>query len=90
MEKIHIFVECLVYEAAFKSGKKLPRIVCAITGKGPQKEYYQDIIAKMALQQVQFCTPWLTAEDYAMLLGKDFIEAIKCSNLNTSFNRFII
>ncbi|XP_071797701.1 chitobiosyldiphosphodolichol beta-mannosyltransferase-like [Asterias amurensis] len=58
-----------MYEAAFKSGKKLPRIVCAITGKGPQKEYYQDIIAKMALQQVQFCTPWLTAEDYAMLLG---------------------
>ncbi|XP_033119041.1 chitobiosyldiphosphodolichol beta-mannosyltransferase-like [Anneissia japonica] len=60
------------YEKAKELGDKLshlPPLVCAITGKGPQKKYYQDIIAKKSFKHVKICTPWLTAEDYPLLLG---------------------
>ncbi|KAL8564973.1 hypothetical protein ACOMHN_003349 [Nucella lapillus] len=46
-----------------------PRILCVITGKGPQKEMYQEKISKLQLRKVQFCLPWLAAEDYPLLLG---------------------
>ncbi|XP_053328091.1 chitobiosyldiphosphodolichol beta-mannosyltransferase isoform X2 [Spea bombifrons] len=39
------------------------------TGKGPLKEYYTGLIAKMELKYIQICTPWLEAEDYPVLLG---------------------
>jgi beta-1,4-mannosyltransferase len=48
---------------------KLPKIVCVITGKGPLKSYYQDIISKTTLNNVEICTPWLEAEDYPVLVG---------------------
>uniref|UniRef100_A0ABM0M406 Chitobiosyldiphosphodolichol beta-mannosyltransferase-like n=1 Tax=Saccoglossus kowalevskii TaxID=10224 RepID=A0ABM0M406_SACKO len=58
------------YEAACcESSSGLPKIVCAITGKGPMKEYYQGIIATKKFQHVHICTPWLAAEDYPLLLG---------------------
>nr|XP_058955260.1 chitobiosyldiphosphodolichol beta-mannosyltransferase-like [Pocillopora verrucosa] len=47
----------------------LPSIVCAITGKGPLKEYYQTIISKKNFKHVKICTPWLEPEDYPRLLG---------------------
>ncbi|XP_019642059.1 PREDICTED: chitobiosyldiphosphodolichol beta-mannosyltransferase-like [Branchiostoma belcheri] len=59
-----------VYEkSAAEKGCQLPDLICAITGKGPQKEYYQGLIAKKKFQHVQICTPWLAAEDYPKLLG---------------------
>ncbi|XP_072035603.1 chitobiosyldiphosphodolichol beta-mannosyltransferase-like [Amphiura filiformis] len=57
------------YEDAISSGLSLPDLVCAITGKGPMKKYYMDIIAKKNWKHVKICTPWLTAEDYPKLLG---------------------
>ncbi|XP_053328090.1 chitobiosyldiphosphodolichol beta-mannosyltransferase isoform X1 [Spea bombifrons] len=57
------------YEKCLKSGIKLPSLVCVITGKGPLKEYYTGLIAKMELKYIQICTPWLEAEDYPVLLG---------------------
>ncbi|XP_076459838.1 chitobiosyldiphosphodolichol beta-mannosyltransferase-like [Babylonia areolata] len=45
------------------------KILCVITGKGPQKEMYQEKINRLQWQKVQFCLPWLTAEDYPLLLG---------------------
>ncbi|XP_071500504.1 chitobiosyldiphosphodolichol beta-mannosyltransferase-like [Diadema antillarum] len=60
------------YEAAKSAGgagSKLPRLVCAITGKGPQKEHYQQLIKERKFQHIRVCTPWLLAEDYPRLLG---------------------
>lgn len=47
----------------------LPSLVCAITGKGPLKEYYQTIISTKNFKHVKICTPWLEPEDYPRLLG---------------------
>ncbi|KAJ8253973.1 hypothetical protein COCON_G00205850 [Conger conger] len=57
------------YEGFVEDGATLPSLVCVITGKGPQKEYYKALIDKLQLKHVQFCTPWLEAEDYPILLG---------------------
>lgn len=51
-----------------------PPLVCVITGKGPLKNYYSQIIRTKRWQHVEVCTPWLEAEDYPKLLGK--IEAL--------------
>ncbi|XP_071948728.1 chitobiosyldiphosphodolichol beta-mannosyltransferase-like [Antedon mediterranea] len=61
-----------LYEKAKIAGGKsshLPNLVCAITGKGPQKKFYQQEIAKMNFKHVNICTPWLAAEEYPLLLG---------------------
>ncbi|XP_038064537.1 chitobiosyldiphosphodolichol beta-mannosyltransferase-like [Patiria miniata] len=69
-EDISILLNALQeFDKAYQDGKNLPHIVCAITGKGQQKQHYQDIIGGMSLKSVKFCTPWLTAEDYPLLLG---------------------
>ncbi|CAL9692803.1 unnamed protein product [Knipowitschia caucasica] len=57
------------YEMMVKEGAALPQLVCVITGKGPQKEYYCSVIESLSLEHVQICTPWLQAEDYPVLLG---------------------
>ncbi|XP_020902415.2 chitobiosyldiphosphodolichol beta-mannosyltransferase [Exaiptasia diaphana] len=54
---------------ATDSNSNLPRLVCAITGKGPLKEYYQNLIAGKQFKFVSVCTPWLEPEDYPRLLG---------------------
>nr|XP_019950168.1 PREDICTED: chitobiosyldiphosphodolichol beta-mannosyltransferase [Paralichthys olivaceus] len=57
------------YEGFIKDGASLPSLVCAITGKGPQKEHYRKLIDSLHLEHVKICTPWLEAEDYPVLLG---------------------
>ncbi|XP_030646563.1 chitobiosyldiphosphodolichol beta-mannosyltransferase [Chanos chanos] len=57
------------YERFVEAGDTLPSLVCVITGKGPQKEYYQKLINSKDFKHVRFCTPWLEAEDYPVLLG---------------------
>ncbi|MBN3303900.1 ALG1 mannosyltransferase, partial [Amia calva] len=57
------------YEQFISNGAALPSLVCVITGKGPQKEHYRNLIDQMHFQHVQICTPWLEAEDYPILLG---------------------
>lgn len=47
----------------------LPDLVCAVTGKGPLKAHYQELISRKHLKHVRICTPWLVAEDYPVLLG---------------------
>ncbi|XAR56379.1 Chitobiosyldiphosphodolichol beta-mannosyltransferase [Bertholletia excelsa] len=46
-----------------------PRLLFIITGKGPEKEKYEDKIRKLHLKRVAFRTMWLSAEDYPLLLG---------------------
>lgn len=48
---------------------KLPNLLCIITGKGPLKDFYCKMFAEKSFTHVKFCTPWLSAEDYALLLG---------------------
>ena len=40
-------------------------------GKGPLKEYYSRLIDQKHFQHIRVCTPWLEAEDYPLLLGKN-------------------
>jgi len=40
-----------------------------LSGKGPLKEYYREKIESMTWDHVRFCLPWLTPEDYPLLLG---------------------
>ncbi|KAB1216953.1 Chitobiosyldiphosphodolichol beta-mannosyltransferase [Morella rubra] len=46
-----------------------PRLLFIITGKGPEKEKYEDKIRRLHLKRVAFRTMWLSAEDYPRLLG---------------------
>ncbi|XP_027064535.1 UDP-glycosyltransferase TURAN isoform X4 [Coffea arabica] len=46
-----------------------PRLLFIITGKGPEKDKYEQKIRKLKLKRVAFRTMWLTAEDYPLLLG---------------------
>ena len=44
-------------------------MVVAITGKGPQKEYYLQEIKNKNFEKISIVTPWLDIEDYPKLLG---------------------
>ncbi|XP_058069792.1 UDP-glycosyltransferase TURAN isoform X2 [Magnolia sinica] len=46
-----------------------PRLLFIITGKGPEREKYEEQIKKLHLKRVAFRTMWLSAEDYPLLLG---------------------
>ncbi|KAF9541531.1 hypothetical protein EC957_002967 [Mortierella hygrophila] len=52
-----------------KAGSIYRKLLFVITGKGPQKQHYEEVISKMALENVVFITTWLSAEDYPLLLG---------------------
>jgi beta-1,4-mannosyltransferase len=43
--------------------------LCAITGKGPLKEHYTQLIEKENLENVSFVLPWLEPEEYPKLLA---------------------
>lgn len=60
----------LVWEE-IKNGKPFlyPRLLFIITGKGPEKEKYEQKLMKLNLKRVAFRTMWLSAEDYPKLLG---------------------
>ncbi|KAH3860806.1 hypothetical protein DPMN_023730 [Dreissena polymorpha] len=57
------------YESSVEKSSDLPKIVCVITGKGPLKEHYSEVIRSQNWKNVSFCLPWLTPEDYPTLLG---------------------
>ncbi|PON56720.1 Chitobiosyldiphosphodolichol beta-mannosyltransferase ALG1-like [Parasponia andersonii] len=46
-----------------------PRLLFVITGKGPEKQQYEEKIKRLRLKRVAFRTMWLSAEDYPLLLG---------------------
>merc|ERR1712203_354435 len=47
----------------------MPDLVCVITGRGPQKEYFRKLIDRQSWQHVSFLTPWLEAADYPLMLA---------------------
>ncbi|XP_049370092.1 UDP-glycosyltransferase TURAN isoform X2 [Solanum verrucosum] len=58
-----------VFWQEIKGGKQYPRLLFIITGKGPEKEKYEQKMAKLNLKRVAFRTMWLEPEDYPLLLG---------------------
>lgn len=52
-------------------GKKYlyPRLLFIITGKGPDKDKYEEQMKKLKLRRVAFRTMWLSSEEYPLLLG---------------------
>lgn len=73
-EDFSILLDALVrYSSMVDANPELPNIIAIITGKGPQREHYlreiQALTAADKLQHVIVTTAWLSAEDYALLLG---------------------
>ncbi|KAI7889811.1 glycosyl transferases group 1-domain-containing protein [Mucor mucedo] len=56
-----------LYEAQAKPSD--PRLLFVITGKGPQKKFYEEKIKQMTLVKTRIITAWLETADYPMLLG---------------------
>ena len=58
-------------EKEIDNGKKtsLKDVICVITGKGPQQQYYLEKIREIGLKHVTFLTPWLEAADYPLMLA---------------------
>ncbi|GMH58275.1 hypothetical protein TrST_g9596 [Triparma strigata] len=44
-------------------------VLCIVTGKGPEKEYYVNKIKEMDLKEIDIMTVWLEASDYPILVG---------------------
>ncbi len=53
-------------------------VVVIVTGKGPQKQMYQEQIASMNIKHVSILTAWLESSDYPLLLG--------CADLGVSLH----
>lgn len=60
-----------VLSREYREGKQFlyPRLLFVITGKGPEKQKYEEKLRKLKLKRVAFRTMWLSAEDYPLLLG---------------------
>jgi len=57
------------YDVACNNYKVLPKLMVFITGKGPLKQFYKDLIPTMNYKNVQVQLPWLEDEDYPRLLA---------------------
>lgn len=69
-EDFSILLEALEkYEDSALSSNHYPPLICVITGKGPLKSFYLDLISKRKWEVVKIITPWLENEDYPRLLG---------------------
>lgn len=70
-EDFQILLDALIqYEETARADEvKFPKLICVITGKGPQKEMYKEKIAELKLKFVKIITPWLEAEDYPLILA---------------------
>lgn len=55
--------------AARRANLHLPHVIVFITGRGPQRENYEQEMQKLDLRKVAFRTVWLEPSDYPILLG---------------------
>eukprot|EP01083_Nonionella_stella_P126573 383183_1 len=68
-EDFSILLKAVEIIEAKASSRNLPKILFVITGKGPQKSFYEAKIRDMDLTHCRVITVWLAAEDYPRLLG---------------------
>ena len=73
-EDFGILLEALVE----LEGKLTNDLVVIITGKGPEKSFYNKKIGELGLKRISIVTPWLEADDYPLLLG--------CADLGVSLH----
>ncbi|XP_034939473.1 chitobiosyldiphosphodolichol beta-mannosyltransferase [Chelonus insularis] len=65
-----LFTALHEYETACCSKTStLPDLICAITGKGPLKDFWNAIVKCKKWKHVKIVTPWLSNEDYPKLLA---------------------
>lgn len=53
----------------FDEIESTPRMLCVITGKGPLKEFYKNVIQEKQLEKVRIILPWLEPEDYPLVVA---------------------
>jgi beta-1,4-mannosyltransferase len=58
-----------VENAETTGARPFPHVVFVITGKGPEKEKYEKLIAEQKFRHCHVLTMWLTPENYPKLLG---------------------
>ncbi|VDN12313.1 unnamed protein product [Dibothriocephalus latus] len=70
-----------IYDATVASSPNIAyhRLFCIVTGRGPLKKHFADIIAKRNWKHVVVLLPWLEWSDYPVLLG--------CADLGVSLHR---
>lgn len=56
-------------KSAELDAKHYPKLVCVITGKGPLKAHYINLIAQKDWQFVKVVTPWLKSDLYPKMLA---------------------
>lgn len=66
---VHISYLITDYEETAKDDISFPKLICIITGKGPQKDYYKKKIEEKCWKKVAILTPWLEAEDYPFVIA---------------------
>lgn len=69
--------------------ESFPKLLFVITGKGPLKQHYEEIISKMALERVVFITTWLSPEDYPLLLGMFCHLPVCCPHSMQGIHHFL-
>ncbi|XP_074597510.1 ALG1, chitobiosyldiphosphodolichol beta-mannosyltransferase [Brevipalpus obovatus] len=74
-----------------QSDSSLPYLICVITGKGPLKDYYSNIISRRGWHRVSVITPWLSSEDYPkMVASADLGISLHTSSSNLDLPMKII
>jgi beta-1,4-mannosyltransferase len=70
-EDFQILLDALIQydKTAVNDDVNYPKLICVITGKGPQKAMYQQKIIDHSLKFVKVLTPWLENEDYPLMLA---------------------
>jgi beta-1,4-mannosyltransferase len=59
----------IVQDRDHGGGEIFPHVIVIVTGKGPEKEFYENRIAHLKLKNVTILTMWLETCDYPKLLG---------------------
>ncbi|XP_070810987.1 chitobiosyldiphosphodolichol beta-mannosyltransferase isoform X3 [Pituophis catenifer annectens] len=59
----------LISSTSWTEDEDFSILLDALKGKGPLKDHYTKLMATLHFKHTQICTPWLEAEDYALLLG---------------------
>ncbi|KAM3958555.1 ALG1, chitobiosyldiphosphodolichol beta-mannosyltransferase [Aphomia sociella] len=69
-EDFNILLEALqVYETTYSLTNRLPKLICVITGKGPMKQHYLNVLESKKWQHVSVVTPWLEAVYYPTMVA---------------------
>ncbi|KAI1292213.1 Chitobiosyldiphosphodolichol beta-mannosyltransferase [Halotydeus destructor] len=69
-EDFQLLLDALkLYDEKSTENETLPKLFCVITGKGPLKEHYRQVISAIDFKKVKIVLPWLEAEDYPKILA---------------------